>query len=215
MSTEFQQYRDEYNRLRDSISSKIEVLDSLATDKQGSSCTEIEKAVRDMRSIVDQIHQGRIMWEGGEIAEAGRFITQCEVEILRIQTRFGEQRDRANLFARPAGSLEGGSSSERADLLAQRTGVARSAEYVQTICHMASETEQSGHGILETLAAHKTIELGLSEKMDVLSDDVAVGSKAFSRVEMREKFKTVVSGVALALAIVALSVFLYFVFKGA
>jgi hypothetical protein len=213
MATEFQQYRDEYNRLRNSISPKIDTLDSLSADKQGQACTEIDNGIREMRSILDQTRQGRVMWEGSEVEESKRFITQSEAEIQRLQTRFSEQRDRGNLFSRPAGALEGGSRSQRDELLAQRQGIEKSGEYVQSIRQMAHDTERSGHGILEELGNQKTTEIGLSGKMDDLSDGVAVGAKALSRIEARERMKTIIIWIVVGLAIVGLGVFLYFVFR--
>jgi hypothetical protein len=212
MASEFLQFKQEYNRVRDSLGLKIDALSSLSSDKQALQSREIDNLLKELESTVDQIRQSRIMWEGSDLQESAKFLTQSDEEVRRLKSRYQTECSRASLFAGST-TLEGGSRSQREGLLDQRREIDVSSQYVASIRQSAFDTDGTAQSILGNLGTQKEVEIGLSGKMDDLSGEVTTGDKIMSRIEYRERMKTIVIWIVVGLAIIGLGVFLYFVFK--
>jgi hypothetical protein len=210
--TEYQQYRDEAIRLRDSLRSKLLPLSCATPDKRPALIADIEPLFRDLQVQLDLITDQKIMWDSAEIGAATKFVQETLAETRRLADQFTIEKARSDLF-QGAHTLAGGSESERAALLQGREKIAGQGQNLADIHQGIQGIQTAGEGILEEIAKQKTAEGGISDSVDIIGVEIDSGNRKVKRLEWGERKKTIAIWAVVIFALIGLGVFLYFVFK--
>jgi hypothetical protein len=210
--TEFQQYRDEAVRLRDSLRSKLVLLSSATPNKRAPLSAEIESLFRDVQVQLDLITNYKIMWDSAEIGAATKFVQETVAETRRLADQFAAEKGRSDLLE-GARSLAGGGDSDRAGLLQGRRTIAQQAENLRAVHEGVEGIRTAGEGILEDLDRQKEAEGRIDDTLGTLGLEIDTGNRKVRRLEWGERKKTIAVWAVVIIALVGLAVFLYFVFK--
>jgi hypothetical protein len=212
--TEYQQYREDACRIRDALRRNILALSSVSPDKRQGLLAEIEPQFRELQEQVDLITEQKIMWDSTERDAATKFVQEIQTETRRLGEQYSIEKSRSDLFAGARmSSLAGGSDSERAGLLQGRDKIGKQGENLRTIEREIRVIQGTAEGILGDLGDQRGKEAGIDDHVNTINHQIDTGNRAMSRIEWREKKKTIAIWVVVVLAIIGLSVFLYFVFK--
>lgn len=196
------------------IGDLVGYLSTCPVDVRSEKCTEIEREFARFAELLEDVNGTKIMWNSAEQNDANSQIRKMEKDVENYRTQYTQEQKRFNLLGGAKRvSFAGGSEAGKEALMAQRDLAAegdRWNEDTNAVLRAAMGNVVTAH---EEFRRQAQVLANAGDKLGQIQDEKALAANKMNRIWWRERRKVLVIWIVVALLVVGLSVFCYYVFK--
>ena len=212
MTVQYQESIRDLQQLKNQISRGVGELDRLQGEERSKKIRDIEENLSNLNQLIQSIRDEFPMMEQTERSKMTRILQDYQVETQKLEDRFRDAKNRGELMGSSKVILEGGSNSERQQLLNQREAIKEGNSKLYAFNDMGNDVLGIGHGTLAELDEQKEKELGIENKLDDLSTNATIAERTADRMLCRQKRRTAILWIVIVLVfIIFLAVLLFLI----
>ena len=215
--SEYSSLRDEILSIKSDINNMINNLTQIAGSERPAKMQRIEQRFGEINQSISEMESQMMMFDSNEKNDAKRFLQQIKVDVRKLEAQYADAQKRGSerdaLFGNAPLRADGSSAGQLNSLYDQRQQIQEGNNLTSELGRSVNQGKEAGIGILGELGNQRNKIDHVDEELNNLDTDVDTGSKIIDKMICRQKRRQIFMGVIIVILIIALCVFLYFVFR--
>ena len=215
--SEFSTMREEILSIKTDLNNMINNLTQLAGSERPAKMQRIEQRFAEVNQSISEMESQMMMFDTSEKNEAKRFVQQIKVDLKKLETQYVDAQKRGSerdaLFGNAPLRSDGSSAGQLNGLYDQRQQIDEGNNLTTELGRSVNQGKEAGIGILGELGNQRNKIDHVDEELNNLDTDVDTGSRIIDSMICRQKQRTIFMAVIIVILVIALCVFLYFVFR--